>query len=218
VHGGGDEVSALQRRLGLTPAFHGGRRVTTVADLEIVQMVLSGTANKRLVSAFISAGVRAVGISGEDDALLVARATDRETLGEVGEPTQVDTRLLTHLVSGGYVPVVSPLARDEATGSTLNVNGDDAAAEIAIALQADELVLIADVPGVMADDVVIPELDVERTVALIDNGTARAGMAAKLQAARRAVERGVPRVRIGDIAAIESATAGTVVTLSTTVV
>jgi acetylglutamate kinase len=85
-------------------------------------------------------------------------------------------------------------------------------------LQADELVLIADVPGVMADDVVIPELDVERTVALIDNGTARAGMAAKLQAARRAVERGVPRVRIGDIAAIESATAGTVVTLSTTVV
>ena len=218
VHGGGDEVSALQRRLGLTPTFHGGRRVTTVADLEVVQMVLSGTANKRLVSALISAGVRAVGISGEDDALLVARATARDTLGEVGEPTQVDTRLLTHLVSGGYVPVVSPLARDEATGATLNVNGDDAAAEIAIALQADELVLIADVPGVMADDVVIPELDVERTIALIDNGTARAGMAAKLQAARRAVERGVPRVRIGDIAAIESATAGTVVTLSTTVV
>ena len=218
VHGGGDEVSALQRRLGLTPAFHGGRRVTTEADLEIVRMVLSGTANKRLVSAFVTAGVRAVGLSGEDDGLLLARATARDTLGEVGEPSRVDTRLLTLLIGAGYVPVISPLARDEDTGATLNVNGDDAAAEIASALSADELVLIADVPGVMVDDIVIPELDVERTVALIENGTARDGMAAKLQAARRAVERGVSRVRIGNIAAIESASAGTVITLSPTVV
>ena len=218
VHGGGDEVSSLQRRLGLTPAFHGGRRVTTTADLEIVQMVLSGSANKRLVSALVGAGVRAVGVSGEDDGLLVARANDRETLGEVGEPSRVDTVLLTHLIAGGFVPVVSPLARDGETGATLNVNGDDAAAEIAIALGADELVLIADVPGVMADEAVIPELDIERTVTLIENGTARGGMAAKLQAARRAVERGVPRVRIGNLAAIESATAGTVITLSPTVV
>ena len=178
VHGGGDEVSALQRRLGLTPAFHGGRRVTTAADLEIVRMVLSGTANKRLVSALVTAGVRAVGVSGEDDGLLSARATARDTLGEVGEPSHVDTRLLTLLVGAGYVPVVSPLARDGETGATLNVNGDDAAADIAVALGADELLLIADVPGVMADDAVIPELDVERTVALIENGTARDGMAA----------------------------------------
>jgi len=218
VHGGGDEVSALQRRLGLTPAFHGGRRVTTAADLEIVRMVLSGTANKRLVSALVTAGVRAVGVSGEDDGLLSARATARDTLGEVGEPSHVDTRLLTLLVGAGYVPVVSPLARDGETGATLNVNGDDAAADIAVALGADELLLIADVPGVMADDAVIPELDVERTVALIENGTARDGMAAKLQAARRAVERGIPRVRIGNIAAIESASAGTAITLSPTVV
>lgn len=218
VHGGGDEVSALQRRLGLTPTFHGGRRVTTAADLEIVQMVLSGSANKRLVSALVTAGVRAVGISGEDDALLVARATARDTFGEVGEPSRVDTRLLSLLVSAGYIPVVSPLARDEVTGATLNVNGDDAAAEIAIALGADELVLIADVPGVMADNAVIPELDVERAATLIENGTARDGMAAKLQAARRAVERGVPRVRVGNIVAIESAAAGTVITLSPTVV
>lgn len=192
--------------------------MTTAADLEIVRMVLSGTANKRLVSALVTAGVRAVGVSGEDDGLLSARATARDTLGEVGEPSHVDTRLLTLLVGAGYVPVVSPLARDGETGATLNVNGDDAAAEIAVALGADELLLIADVPGVMADDAVIPELDVERTVALIENGTARDGMAAKLQAARRAVERGVPRVRIGNIAAIESASAGTAITLSPTVV
>jgi len=218
VHGGGDEVSALQRRMGITPKFHGGRRVTTTDDLAIVQMVLSGSANKRLVAAFVGAGVRAVGISGEDDGLLTARATARETLGEVGEPSRVETALLELLVDAGYVPVVSPLARDAETGGTLNVNGDDAAAEIAIAMRASELVLVADVPGVMTSGTVIAELDVERAVALIEDGTAREGMAAKLQAARRAVERGVARVRIGNLAAVQSATAGTVITLSTTAV
>lgn len=218
VHGGGDEVSALQRRMGMTPKFYGGRRVTTTDDLAIVQMVLSGSVNKRLVSAFVGAGVRAVGISGEDDGLLTARATARETLGEVGEPSRVETALLELLVDAGYVPVVSPLARDAATGGTLNVNGDDAAAEIAIAMRASELMLVADVPGVMTSGTVIAELDVERAAALIEDGTAREGMAAKLQAARRAVERGVARVRIGNLAAVQSATAGTVITLSTTAV
>jgi acetylglutamate kinase len=218
VHGGGDEVSALQRRLGLTPTFHEGRRVTTPDDLEIVQMVLSGSANKRLVSTFVSEGIRAVGISGEDDGLLCARVSARETLGEVGAPSRVDARLLELLIGAGYVPVVSPLARDDDTGATLNVNGDDAAAAIAIALGAEELVLIADVAGVMAHGVVVPELDLEQASALVENGTARDGMAAKLQAARRAVELGVARVRIGNIAAIQSATAGTVITLSPTTV
>ena len=218
VHGGGDEVSALQRRLGMTPKFHGGRRVTTTDDLAIVQMALSGSANKRLVAAFVGAGVRAVGISGEDDGLLAARAMARETLGEVGEPSRVETGLLELLVNAGYVPVVSPLARDAETGGTLNVNGDDAAAEIAIAMRASELVLVADVPGVMTSGTVIAELDVEHAVALIEDGTAREGMAAKLQAARRAVERGVARVRIGNLAAVRTATAGTVITLSTTAV
>ena len=218
VHGGGDEVSALQRRMGMTPKFHGGRRVTTTDDLAIVRMVLSGSANKRLVAAFVGAGVRAVGISGEDDGLLTARVTARETLGEVGEPSRVETALLELLVDAGYVPVVSPLARDAETGGTLNVNGDDAAAEIAIAMRASELLLVADVPGVMTSGTVIAELDVERAVALIEDGTAREGMAAKLQAARRAVERGVARVRIGNLAAVQSATAGTVITLSTTAV
>ncbi len=218
VHGGGDEVSTLQRRLGLTPTFHGGRRVTTVADLEIVQMVLSGSANKRLVGAFVGEGIRAVGISGEDDGLLRARATSRETLGEVGAPSAADARLIQLLLQSGYVPVVSPLARDEDTGAALNVNGDDAAAAIAVAVGADELVLVADVSGVIADGAVVRELDVDHAIELIENGTARDGMAAKLQAARRAVELGVSRVRIGNIDAIESAAAGTAITFSPTTV
>jgi acetylglutamate kinase len=218
VHGGGDEVSSLQRRLGLTPQFNGGRRVTTRDDLEIVQMVLSGTANKRLVASFVGQGIRAVGISGEDAGLLRAHATDRETLGEVGAPSHVDARLIQLLLDGGYVPVISPLGRDDATGATLNVNGDDAAAAIAGAVGADELVLVADVLGVMADGAVLSELDLEQAAVLIARGTARDGMAAKLQAARRAVERGVARVRIGNIDAIQSATAGTAITLSPTAV
>jgi len=218
VHGGGDEVSSLQRRLGLTQTFSGGRRVTTRDDLELVQMVLSGSANKRLVAALVSENVRAVGISGEDDGLLRARATSRETLGEVGAPTRIDGRLLELLLGNGVVPVISPLARDEATGLPLNVNGDDAAAAIAVAIGADELVLVADVPGVIADGLVLSDLDVEQAVTLIDNGTARDGMAAKLHAARRAVELGVARVRICNIEAIRSATAGTAITLSPTAV
>jgi acetylglutamate kinase len=192
--------------------------VTTTDDLAIVQRALSGSANTRLVAAFVGEGVRAVGISGEDDGLLRARATSRETLGEVGTPSRVDGRLIELLAGAGYVPVISPLARDEESGATLNVNGDDAAAAIAIAIGAEELVLVADVPGVMADGIVIPELDVDQAAALVDNGTARDGMAAKLQAARRAVELGVARVRIGDIDAIQSMKAGTAVTLSPTAV
>ena len=218
VHGGGDDVSTLQRRLGMTPRFHGGRRVTTVEDLEIVRMVLSGTVNKRLVASFVTAGIACVGLSGEDDGLLRARATARESLGEVGEPSRVEARLLEALMAAGFVPVLSPLARDEATGATLNVNGDDAAAAIAVAIGADELALIADVPGVIANGEVVPELDLEQAAALVDAGVARDGMAAKLEAARRAVERGVGRVRIGNVAAIRSATSGTVVTLSPTAV
>jgi acetylglutamate kinase len=130
----------------------------------------------------------------------------------------VDARLVGMLIESGYVPVISPLARDEETGGTLNVNGDDAAAAIATAVGADELVLVADVPGVIADGIVVPELDVERAAALIENGTARDGMAAKLQAARRAVELGVARVRIGNIEAIRSPAAGTAITLSPTAV
>jgi acetylglutamate kinase len=179
---------------------------------------LSGCANKRLVAALVSEGIRAVGISGEDDGLLRARATSRETLGEVGVPSGADARLIRLLLQGGYLPVVSPLARDEDTGATLNVNGDDAATAIAIAVGADELVLVADVAGVIADGAVVREVDVEHAVDLIENGTAREGMAAKLQAARRAAELGVSRVRIGSIDAIESVTAGTAITPSPTTV
>ena len=209
VHGGGDEVSSLQRRLGGSPQFRGGRRVTTADDLEVVRMVLSGTVNKRLVAQLIGARVRAVGVSGEDAGMLQARATDRETLGEVGAPTRVDRDVLDALLSRDFVPVISPLARDEESGGTLNVNGDDAAAAFAIALEATELLLIADVPGVLVNGTPVAALDLDAAAELIASGTAREGMAAKLEAARRALEGGVPRVRIGNLQAISAPASGT---------
>ncbi|MDP1891615.1 MAG: acetylglutamate kinase [Gemmatimonadaceae bacterium] len=216
VHGGGDEVSALQRRLGLEPQFRGGRRVTSVEDLELVRMVLSGATNKRLVAQLLSAGVRAVGLSGEDAGLLTARITDPE-FGRVGGAMTAHTELLTHLWSGGFIPVVSPLGRDadDPQGGGLNVNGDDAAAAIAAALGADELLLVADVAGVLDDaGAVIAELDGPAAQSLVASGVAKGGMAAKLEAGALALRGGVRRVRIGDLRAITNAAAGTRLRLS----
>jgi acetylglutamate kinase len=218
VHGGGDEVSALQRKLGLEPVFSGGRRVTSEADLEVVRMVLSGTINKRLVAMLLSHGVRAAGISGEDAMLFRARATDPATMGRVGGSVMADPAIVLQLLAGGFVPVISPLARDagdaSAAGSGLNVNGDDAAAALAAALGAGELVLVADVPGVLEDGTVISALDVERAESLVATGVALGGMAAKLEAAAAALHGGVARVRIAGIDGIANPDAGTRVVLS----
>jgi len=211
VHGGGDEVSALQASLGSNASFVGGRRVTTARDLDIVRMALSGTANKRLVAALVDRGIEAIGLSGEDAGLIVAKPLDIELLGFVGSPCRVNVSLLSHLIGGGYLPVVSPVSRAAGTsnGSALNVNGDDAAAAIAAALGSTELLLVADVEGVMSDGVVIPGLSVEGANRLIDNGIATAGMRAKLEAGIAAVERGVAHVRISDIRAINDPDRGT---------
>jgi len=216
VHGGGDEVTALQRRLGCEPQFRGGRRVTSAEDLELVRMVLSGAANKRIVAQLLTAGVRAVGVSGEDAGLLSAHITDAD-LGRVGGAIVAHTTLLTHLWSGGFIPVVSPLGRDadDPQGGGLNVNGDDAAAAIAASLGADELLMVADVPGVLdGTGAAIDVLDGVQAHALIASGVAQGGMAAKLEAGALALRGGVRRVRIGDLRAITDATAGTRLTLS----
>jgi acetylglutamate kinase len=179
-------------------------------------MVLSGTINKRLVAQLRAAGVRAAGISGEDGGLLTATLFDGGSLGLVGEPSIVDPSLLEALFQAGFVPVVSPVAASASAGP-LNVNGDDAAASIAVALDANELLLVADVFGVLDDDgTLIRALDGELASSLIMSGTARGGMAAKLEAACRALARGVPRVRIGNLSAVADPEAGTIISLSPT--
>lgn len=211
VHGGGDEITALQRTLGHDPRFVDGRRVTTDADIAILRMTLSGVVNKRLVAALVAAGIPAAGISGEDAALLSAEPIDPATMGRAGSPAQANIQIVRHLLQGGFLPVISPLARDARsdTGDALNVNGDDAAAAIAGALGASELLLIADVPGVLEGGNVIATLDAERKRALVAAGTVTAGMIAKLEASQRALAAGVARVRIGDLDAIADPGRGT---------
>ena len=216
VHGGGDEVSALQKAFGRESQFIDGKRVTAPDDLDLLRMALSGSANQRLVSAMVGAGVPAVGVSGEDAGMVRAVADTRETLGEVGTPTDVNPLLLLHLLAGGFCPVVSPLARDrDSTGAgVLNVNGDDAAAAIAVALRAGELLLVSDVEGVLMDGAAVSRLDADSARQAIRDGVARGGMAAKLDAALGALARGVSRVRIGAVSALTDDTRGTVITLA----
>ncbi len=216
VHGGGDEVTTLQGALGITARFVDGRRVTTAADLDVVRMALSGSANKRLVGLLTAAGVRALGLSGEDGALVDAAPCDPETMGFVGVPSSVNVALLELLLGGGYLPVVSPVSRstDAALGPVLNVNGDDAAAAIAVALEADDLLLVSDVPGVMASGAVVGHLTPDEARRLVADGTAAGGMRAKLDAALTAIDGGVRRVRISDLDAIDDPARGTTVSLN----
>ncbi|MGI8499230.1 MAG: acetylglutamate kinase [Gemmatimonadaceae bacterium] len=223
VHGGGDEVTAIQRQLGVEPTFVHGRRVTSEADVDIVRMTLSGTINKRLVAQLIGQGVLAVGLSGEDAGLLEAELLDASRFGRVGIPVRVNAGLLHLLLDAGYLPVLSPLARETprrgvAAGAAVNVNGDDAAAAVAAALEATELLLISDVPGVRSGGELLSSLDADEAAAMIAAGAATGGMAAKLEAALRALSLGVSRVRIGDLDTLASRNSGTELTLSRSLV
>jgi acetylglutamate kinase len=212
VHGGGDEVSTLQAALGGGAQFVNGRRVTTPRDIDLVRMALSGSANKRLVSSLVNDGIHAVGLSGEDASLIGAVPMDAEVLGHVGAPGTINVDFLEHLLRGGYVPVISPVSRDASgtMGLALNVNGDDAAAAIAVAMGADELLLVADVEGVLKAGKVVPRLTPDAVLSLLGDGTASGGMRAKLEAALSGLNGGVTRVRISDLAAIVERERGTV--------
>jgi acetylglutamate kinase len=184
-------------------------------------MVLSGAVNKRLVNSLVAAGAPAVGLSGEDDALIGAEIIDPVSLGFAGRPTVINVQLLRTLLTAGYMPVISPVAYDATSGKggTLNVNGDDAASAIAAALEADELLLVADVEGVRgAKGDVMPVLSLESARELIASGVATGGMAAKLESAHAALVAGVDRVRICDLAGLVDSGRGTFITQSQGVV
>lgn len=221
VHGGGDEISDTQKKLGLQPKMQNGRRVTTAEDLTVVRMVLSGLANKRMVSALVREGLSAVGISGEDGGLMCAEPRDAATFGLVGKTPVVRPGILRALLDAGSLPVISPVSAcsDSALSDALNVNGDDAAAAIAVAMQADELLFISDVPGVReTSGEPLQTIDADEARDLMERGTAAGGMAAKLESALLALEGGVRTVRIGAIEMLDNANAGTLIRSATGVV
>lgn len=208
VHGGGRETSEVQRALGAEPEWRDGLRVTTPAALRALCMVLSGEVNKRWVSALLDVDVDALGLSGQDGALLRARVACGEALGRVGEITSVRTELLEMLLARGLVPVISPVSRGD-DGGALNVNADDAAVAIAAALGAAELLFVSDVSGVRSGEETLPELDAAGAAALIASGEATGGMVPKLRAATRA---GIAAVRIGGPEMLKNTEAGTRIT------
>lgn len=208
VHGGGPDISALSDRLGIAVQWHDGRRVTPPEALDVAGMVLSGRVNKKVVGALIGAGVDAIGLSGIDGGLLRAEIIEGGALGRVGSVAHVRTGLVGSLLQLGHSVVVSPISLG-VDGAPLNVNADDAAAAIAAALGATELVFLTDVAGVLDGGVLQPELDTEAASGLIESGVASGGMRVKLQAARNALVAGVPAARIGDARVLYDESAGT---------
>lgn len=207
VHGGGRAVSALSQRLGLPVEKRGGLRVTSPEIAAVVEMVMGGPANRLVVSALRDAGLDAIGLSGSDGGLL--SATPLPDLGHVGEITAVRTGLLDSLLLAGFTPVIAPMAPGPEGGVPLNVNADQAAAAVAAALGAAELLFVSDVPGVRVDGVTQTSLATSEVEPLIAAGVAADGMAAKLRAAAQALAGGARAVRVGDLGMLADPGAGT---------
>ncbi len=203
VHGGGTAVDRLQRRLGLTPEKVGGLRRTDAASLEAVVMALAGAVNKRLVAGLVAAGLPAVGLSGVDGGLVRCRKLEhpQADLGFVGQVTRVNPAPLQALLARGLLPVVAPVSLGE-DGRLYNVNADHVAGALARALQAEELVFLSDVPGVLVEGASLPRLTPAQAEQLIAAGQIRDGMVPKVRAALEALGRGVPKVRIVDPAGL----------------
>ena len=191
VHGGGPMINDMLQKIGITSTFVRGKRVTDKATVEVVEMILSGLVNKRIVQAINDQGGRAVGISGKDDDLMVCEADDPE-LGFVGRPVEMNVQVLRDLYNAGIIPVVAPVATGMADNETFNVNGDTAAGAIAGALKADRLLLLTDVAGVKnADGDIVTQLTPDQVRAMIADGTISGGMIPKVETALTAVEQGV---------------------------
>ncbi|WP_114285061.1 acetylglutamate kinase [Candidatus Halocynthiibacter alkanivorans] len=197
VHGGGPMINAMLEKLDIKSEFVAGKRVTDQATVEVVEMVLSGQVNKRLVQAINSQGGRAVGLSGKDANLMICDQTHPD-LGFVGTPADMDPKVLRDLGASGLIPVIAPLGAGR-NGETFNVNGDTAAGAIAGALQADRLLLLTDVSGVKGGDgKVLTELNAGQIRDMIADGTIAGGMIPKTETALDALDQGVRAVVILD--------------------
>ncbi len=200
VHGGGPEITDTMKRMGKESVFVDGLRVTDRETVDIVQMVLAGRINKSLVNLLEVKGGRAIGLSGMDDRLIVARQKD-EKLGYVGTVTRVNVRPVVDLLEKGYIPVVSTLGCDE-QGNIYNINGDTAAAAVAGALGARRLILMTDIDGILRDpsdpQSLIPVLTVAQARQLQGEGVISGGMIPKVECCISAIDSGVKKVIILD--------------------
>src|SRR5712664_4235046 len=199
VHGGGPEITRTLEKLGGKAEFVDGQRVTNASDLKVVEMVLTGSINTELVTLLNQEGSHAVGVSGKDGGLLRARklVSGGRDLGQVGEVTRVNKDFLEMLLQQGYVPVISPVGLGE-DGQSYNINADTVAAEIAIAVGAQKLIYLSDVPGIMKSGELIGQLHPKDLEALLADGTISGGMIAKTKSILKVLANGVPSVHLLD--------------------
>lgn len=211
VHGGGKEIKELQEKLGLTPQYIDGLRVTDAESLAVVKMVLAGRVNKRLVASLLAAGVDAFGMSGVDRSAVKAEKLEHPQgdLGQVGRVVQVRTEVFKHLLEEGVTPVLSPICYGP-DGSIFNVNADHVAMAVAIALAAQVLVFVSNVPGVLREGSLLPHLTTTEVETLIEDKTIIDGMIPKVRSAVEAVAGGVRAVKITNLAGLKEGT-GTVI-------
>ncbi len=197
VHGGGPMINAMLDKLDIKSEFVGGKRVSNRETVDVVEMVLSGSVNKRIVQAINRQGGKAVGLSGKDADLMICKQAEGD-LGLVGDPVSINAGVIDNLSAGGFIPVIAPLGSG-LNGETFNVNGDTAAGAIAAGLNADRLLLLTDVEGVKdSDGDVVTELSAAHVNDLIDSGVIAGGMIPKVQTALTALHEGVRAVVIMD--------------------
>ena len=200
VHGGGPQISALMERLGKTPSFHNGLRVTDAETMEIVSMVLLGTVNPQLVSAINQHGAPAVGVSGQDANMFMVTSRD-SALGFVGDITKVDATIVKQMLDDSQIPVVATLGTDN-TGQAYNINADTAAGALAEALGAQKLVYLTDIAGVRADKddqgSLLRQATTSQLRSLLGSGAIDGGMIPKIESCVAAIERGVFQAHILD--------------------
>ena len=203
VHGGGPEINQMLTRMNIESSFIEGLRVTTKETVDVVEMVLAGKVNKRIVSMIHGQGGSAVGLSGKDGMIIEAKKMIKEDidLGYVGEITKINTKLINTLIEGNFIPVISPIGTDS-EGNTYNINADYAAVAIAGALKAEKLVFLTDVEGVLKDkenpSSLISYLNKEEAHLYLADGTIAGGMIPKVRCCLKAIDEGVKMVHILD--------------------
>ncbi len=200
VHGGGPEINDIMNRLGKEARFVNGLRVTDKETMDIVQMVLAGKVNKTLVNLLEKSGGKAMGISGMDGHLIESRFKDLR-LGYVGEIVKIHIEPVIDLLEKGYIPVISTIGCDK-DGNAYNINGDTAAAHIAGALQAERLIMMTDIDGILRDkddpSTLIRDITISEARKLYDEGVISGGMIPKVECCIEAINEGVRNVVIMD--------------------
>ena len=210
VHGGGPKINKIMEKMGKTPSFIHGQRVTDEETVDIVEMVLGGLINKQIVSLINNHGGLAIGLTGKDGKLIEAKRKiikklSPETgvpeiidLGLVGEVVKINPNLLNSIDEGGFIPVIAPISSGQKS-RTLNINADYVAGAVASALKAEKLILLTDVEGIKdKKDKLISTLNLKKIKSLVSNRTIAGGMLPKIQACQDAIESGVKKTHIID--------------------